>query len=84
MMGEAVDGKNRDSPFQRELYVDKGRCVGSTTCIHIAPEVFELDENGQSAVIDALAAPRSDVEDAIASCPTEAIGWRSDERMGDQ
>jgi ferredoxin len=55
--------------------VDRDRCVGSGTCEALAPEVFEIDDDGVLAVLrsepagDELAA----VRDAVRQCPTHAL-----------
>lgn len=55
------------------ILVDHDRCVGSTMCRHIAPDVFELDANGQAIVNDGHRCPAADVLDAAEQCPQSAI-----------
>ncbi|MCK4324753.1 MAG: ferredoxin, partial [Armatimonadetes bacterium] len=49
--------------------------TGCELCVDIAPSTFELNDEGISEII----APEGDDEDAIQeaidSCPTEAISW---------
>ncbi|MGY1805702.1 ferredoxin [Blastococcus sp. SYSU D00922] len=55
--------------------VDRERCVGSGTCEALAPDVFEVDDDGVLVVHrpqpsdDEL----NDVEDAVQACPTRAL-----------
>lgn len=56
-----------------DVTVDHDRCVGSTMCVLTAPEVFRLDDAGQSTVRDAAAADRDTIVDAASQCPLEAI-----------
>lgn len=57
------------------VLVDRDRCVGSGVCESLAPEVFELDDDG------GLVVHRSEpdqgqlgtVHDAVQSCPTRAL-----------
>ena len=51
-------------------------------CTNIAPEVFELGDEGVARVLNGGDVPvglRNRVADAIACCPTEAIALRHDE-----
>ena len=54
--------------------VDRERCVGSGSCEMLAPDVFEVGDDGVVAV---LRAPEQtdadDVRDAVAACPTRAL-----------
>jgi ferredoxin len=52
--------------------VDRERCVGSGTCEMLAPDVFEVGDDGIVAVL------RPDVDDeaaldAVQQCPTQAL-----------
>ena len=53
------------------VQVDRDRCVGSGVCESLAPEVFELDDDGVLQVheLTDLAA----VETAVRACPTGAL-----------
>ncbi|MGY1592748.1 ferredoxin [Geodermatophilus sp. SYSU D00965] len=57
------------------VVVDLERCVGSGTCELLAPEVFEVGDDGVVTLLrpepgaDQLAA----VRDAVAQCPTQAL-----------
>jgi ferredoxin len=57
------------------IQVDRERCVGSGTCEALAPDVFEVDDDGTLVVRreqpgeDEL----DDVEDAVRACPTRAL-----------
>jgi ferredoxin len=56
-----------------ELDVDK--CIGSGSCEMLAPEVFEVREDGLAHVLDA--SPGSELDQKVTaaeeSCPTTAI-----------
>jgi ferredoxin len=55
--------------------VDRDRCVGSGACEALAPEVFEVDDDGVLVVRrpepgdDEL----DDVREAVRACPTRAL-----------
>jgi ferredoxin len=57
------------------IVVDRDRCVGSGSCEALAPDVFEVDDDGVLTVLreqpgdDEL----SDVRDAVTACPTRAL-----------
>ena len=58
--------------------VDKGRCVGSATCVIVAPAAFTLDEHDRAeptAAVgaDLAAVDLAAVEQAAELCPTAAI-----------
>lgn len=56
-----------------EISIDKFKCVGSTLCIMDAPEVFALDSEHQSQVIDASGTDDEAILHAAQSCPMNAI-----------
>jgi ferredoxin len=57
------------------IEVDRNRCVGSGSCEALAPDVFEVDDDGVLAVLrpepadDELPA----VREAATMCPTRAL-----------
>ena len=64
--------------MSRRVVVDQDTCIGCGTCESICPEVFQLnEETGTSVVIMPEGGPEDLIEDAIDSCPVEAIDWES-------
>jgi ferredoxin len=55
--------------------VDRERCVGSGACEALAPDVFEVDDDGVLVVhrSEPAADELGDVEDAVRACPTRAL-----------
>jgi ferredoxin len=56
--------------------VDRDRCVGSGTCEMLAPDVFEVGDDGIVAVLRPGAddpAHETAVQDAVQQCPTQAL-----------
>lgn len=57
------------------IVVDRQKCTGLGICESIAPDVFEIDDDGSLRLLtdeigdDGLAA----VEEAVRSCPTTAL-----------
>ena len=61
----------------RIVIVDQDECIGCGTCEGICPEVFQLnEETGTSQVINPEGGPEDLIEEAIESCPVEAIRWQ--------
>ena len=58
-----------------KVKVDKNKCLGCGTCIAIAPEVFELGEDGKSKVKEEadLQKNKELIKQTKDSCPTQAI-----------
>ncbi len=58
-----------------KIVVDRTRCTGLGICESLAPEFFEVDEDGTLVLLEenvSDGAMRS-VEEAVAGCPTEAL-----------
>jgi ferredoxin len=57
------------------IEVDRDRCVGSGACEALAPEVFEVDDDGALVVHRPEPGEEElpDVRDAVAACPTRAL-----------
>jgi ferredoxin len=57
------------------VVVDRERCVGSGSCEALAPDVFEVDDDGVLVVHRPESAEDElpDVRDAVAACPTRAL-----------
>lgn len=55
--------------------VDRDACISCGLCASVCPEVFELDDEGISVVIqDPVASENEDcAKEAEADCPTDAI-----------
>jgi ferredoxin len=53
--------------------IDPELCIGSGTCVHLAPGAFALDDDGVADAIDPDAVPDDRLHRAARSCPTGAI-----------
>lgn len=55
--------------------VDKNKCIGCGLCVSIAPEVFEIKDDGISYVKNPNADKKfaKKVKEAADSCPVQAI-----------
>ena len=57
------------------LEVDYTRCTGLGVCESIAPDIFMINEDGSMELRNSCPSQssRASIEEAIGSCPTEAI-----------
>jgi ferredoxin len=53
--------------------IDPELCIGSGSCVHLAPGAFALDDDGVADAINPDAAPDDRLRLAARSCPTGAI-----------
>ena len=66
-----------------EIHVDRDLCIGSATCVRLAPGVFALDDDEIATVQDPSAVGADKLRLAAEACPTAAItitGRPEDER----
>jgi ferredoxin len=52
---------------------DRELCVGSGQCELLAPEVFEVDDDGAVRVLQEESDDEGAVRDAVSQCPTGAL-----------
>jgi len=50
-------------------------CIWCSACVAIAPDVFELNDEGKSEVVELATYEEGEVNDAISACPVDAIYW---------
>jgi ferredoxin len=53
--------------------VDRDRCISSGVCEHLAPAVFELDDDGVLQVLQAEPADPAAAAEAVRQCPSGAL-----------
>ena len=56
-----------------EIDVDRDLCIGSATCVRLAPGAFALDEDEIATVQDPGAVGADKLRLAAGACPTSAI-----------
>ena len=60
----------------RKVIIDEEACSGCGTCAALAEECFALSEETEKAyVIDEGACTEEQIQEAIDTCPEEAIKW---------
>ena len=55
------------------VVADREACVGAGQCELLAPEVFEVDDDGAVRVLQPEPDDDSAVRDAVQQCPTGAL-----------
>jgi ferredoxin len=55
--------------------IDLGRCQGHGRCALLAPDVFDVDDSGHSVLLvhDVPPDKLADVEEAVSTCPEQAL-----------
>ncbi len=53
--------------------VDQDKCIGCGLCTSIAEAVFSFNDDGKAQAGEVSADDEAAVNDAVASCPVEAI-----------
>lgn len=56
-----------------KIVIDRRRCIGASSCIAIAPDVYELDAENIAIVKDERGADDDTLALSAQSCPTSAI-----------
>ncbi|MGD9519289.1 MAG: ferredoxin [Armatimonadota bacterium] len=55
---------------------DQDTCTGCGLCEQIAPNTFRLGDDGIAEVVDAQGDDEDTIQEAIDSCPVEALSWQ--------
>ena len=58
--------------------VNLDECIGCGTCAELAPNTFRLNDDEKAEVVNPAGDPDDAIQEAIDSCPTEAISWEED------
>ncbi len=66
--------------MKHSISIDTYECNGCGSCVEICPEVFQMDENGEKAVV-VNPSPNitAQVEEAAAYCPSKCISYVHDQ-----
>ena len=62
-----------------KIKIDKDKCIGCGTCIALAPNTFQLNDENKSVVKDEKGDPEETVLEAAKACPVGAIEIYNDE-----
>ncbi|SKA76548.1 ferredoxin [Desulfobaculum bizertense] len=55
------------------IIIDADACIGCETCVELCPDVFEMDGDGEKAIVTDPDSTAECVDEAIDTCPVEAI-----------
>ena len=55
------------------IVIDRDECIGCGNCSDIAPEVFELDDEGLSKLINPEGTDDDTIREAAESCAVDAM-----------
>jgi ferredoxin len=58
---------------QVDVEIDADRCMGSGNCVFLAPETFDLSEDGHAVVLEPGATDEARLRAAAEGCPVGAI-----------
>ncbi len=58
--------------------VDKRLCSSCGLCTEIAPNTIKLDKDDLAEVYNPKGDPEDVIQEAINSCPLEAISWKKE------
>ena len=58
------------------VMVDPELCMGSGTCMAVAPALFEMGDDGIATPLQSLSERSAKLDQAVSRCPTGAIGTR--------
>ena len=56
-----------------KIKLDRDKCISAATCVAIAPNTFDLDEEGKVIFKNPKGDDEQTIIDAAKSCPTQAI-----------
>jgi ferredoxin len=66
----------KEKKMKRKIALVEDCCIGCGSCAELCPEVFEMDEEGETArVILPEGGDKTCIEEAMAACPEECIVW---------
>ena len=57
----------------KKIYLDKKECTGCGLCSQIAPNVFQLNDEGVAEITDPEGASEDTIQQAIDECPVKCI-----------
>jgi ferredoxin len=56
-----------------EIEIDQERCMGSGNCVFLAPDTFDLGDEGHAVVLDPEATDETRLRATAEGCPVGAI-----------
>jgi ferredoxin len=63
--------------MSKAVYLDEPECIGWGSCVEICPEVFQMQEGEEKAVVIRPAGgPEDLIREAMDTCPVSCIHWQ--------
>lgn len=56
-----------------KIVIDRDLCIGAASCVVIAPETFQMDEENKAYLVSLEGNDAETIKMAAESCPTKAI-----------
>lgn len=63
----------------KKLKIDEDLCIGCGTCSALAAKTFKLNDDGKAEVLNPSGDDEETIQNAIDSCPVQAISWQKEE-----
>lgn len=55
------------------IVIEQDECIGCETCVELCPDVFEMDADGEKAIVIDEDSEADCVDECIDTCPAECI-----------
>lgn len=59
----------------KKLYVDQDVCIGCTLCTQICPNIFAMNDEGKSKIVNPKGDKDDKIQQAIDGCPVDCIKY---------
>jgi len=56
-----------------KLHINSKHCIGCTLCTQIAPNTFEMKDDGKSHISNPSGDSEDQIKQAVESCPVDAV-----------
>jgi ferredoxin len=64
---------DESTPKIARIEIDRDTCISAGSCVAIAPQTFQLDEEGKVKLVDPKGNDDATIIEAAKSCPVNAI-----------
>jgi len=76
--GGKLEKGGGDMTEGKKLVVAKETCIGCGLCVTVAPNTFKLGDDGKAEVVNPTGDPQEKIQEAVSSCPVNAINFKSE------
>ena len=60
----------------KTVYVDQNECTGCGLCESSLPDVFKINDDNISEIVNPQGASEEEIQETIDNCPVTAILWQ--------